>query len=160
LIGFGVVMLVPRWSERFTQAVTPLASAANSVTTRFNASSMLGSLMLGGLLGLVWSPCSGPLLASALTLVASDGGASRGALVLGLFGIGAAVPLVGVAYASRSGLSRVRGWVLARADQVKKGFGVLILGAGLAILSGADKWLEARVVAVLPDSWVALTTLF
>ena len=160
LVAFGVVMLVPQLSERFTQAVTPLASAANSASSRLDSSSMLGALMLGGILGLVWSPCSGPLLASALTLVASEGGALRGGLVLGLFGIGAAVPLVGVAYASRSGLSRARGWVMKHADRVKKGFGILILGAGLAILSGADKWLEAKVVTALPDSWISLTTLF
>ena len=29
-----------------------------------------------------------------------------------------------------------------------------------AILSGADKWREARVVGMLPDAWVNLTTLF
>lgn len=160
LVGFGVVMLVPRLSDRFTQAVTPLASAANSASTRLDSASMLGALLLGGVLGLVWSPCSGPLLASALTMVASQGGALRGGLVLGLFGIGAALPLVGVAYASRSGLARARGWVIKHADRVKRGFGMLILGAGVAILSGADKWLEAKVVTALPDRWVALTTLF
>jgi cytochrome c biogenesis protein CcdA len=160
LIAFGTVMLVPQWSERFTQAVAPLASAANSASGRLDPSSLFGALMLGGLLGLVWSPCSGPLLASALTLVASEGGALRGALVLGLFGVGAALPLVGVAYASRRGLARARGWVMKHAESVKKGFGLLILAAGLAILSGADKWLEARVAAALPDAWITLTTLF
>jgi cytochrome c biogenesis protein CcdA len=160
LVVFGAVMLVPQLSDRFTRLITPLASAANSASTRLDASSMLGALMLGGVLGLVWSPCSGPLLASALTMVASDGGALRGGLVLGLFGVGAAVPLVGVAYASRSGLARTRGWVMKHADVVKRGFGILILGAGLAILSGADKWLEAQVVMALPDRWIALTTLF
>ena len=68
---FGAVMLVPQWSERFTRMVTPLASTANSASARLDASSMVGALTLGGLLGLVWSPCSGPLLASAQTLVAS-----------------------------------------------------------------------------------------
>ncbi|MBS1132531.1 MAG: Cytochrome c biosis protein transrane region, partial [Proteobacteria bacterium] len=119
-----------------------------------------GALLLGGVLGLVWSPCSGPLLASALTLVASEGGALRGGTVLGLFGIGAAIPLITVAYASRRGFSAARGWVLARIDGIKKAFGVLILLTGLAILSGADKWLETQVVSLLPDAWVQATTLF
>lgn len=38
--------------------------------------------------------------------------------------------------------------------------GVLIGLTGIAILSGADKWLEAQVVAILPDAWVNLTTRF
>lgn len=160
LIAFALVMLVPALDTRFIQLVMPIASSAQSASSRLDSGSLLGALGLGALLGLVWSPCSGPLLASALTLVASEGGAARGALILGLFGTGAAIPLVAVAYASRSGFSRVRGWVLGRMHTVKKGFGVLIGLAGLAILTGADKWLEARVLDWLPESWVRLTTLF
>jgi len=100
------------------------------------------------------------LLGTALTLVASEGGAARGASILGLFGVGAAIPLVAVAYASRSGFTRFRGAVLGRIEAVKKVFGVLIGLTGLAILSGGDKWLEARVLDLLPDGWVRLTTLF
>lgn len=159
LIGFALVMLVPALNARFTQFLMPIASSAQAASSRLDGGSLGGALVLGGLLGLVWSPCSGPLLASALTLVASEGGAARGALVLGLFGLGAAVPLVAVAYASRSGFARARGWVLGRIDTVKKGFGLLIGAAGVAILTGTDKWLEAQVLNWLPDSWVRLTTL-
>ena len=45
-------------------------------------------------------------------------------------------------------------------ERAKKGFGILFLGASLAIMSGADKWLEAQVVTAFPDSWISLTTLF
>lgn len=160
LMAFGIVMLVPHLNARFTEWMLPIASSANNASVKFDSGSLSGAFLLGGVLGLVWSPCSGPLLASALTLVASEGGATRGALILGLFGTGAAIPLVAVAYASRSGLKRARGWVLGNIEGIKKGFAVLILLAGMAILSGADKWLEARVVEHLPDSWVALTTKF
>jgi cytochrome c biogenesis protein CcdA len=100
------------------------------------------------------------LLASALTLVASEGGVARGGLVLGFFGLGAATPLVAVAYASRKGFQSAQGWILVRIDQVKKGFAALIILTGLAILTGVDKWLEAQVVQRMPDVWLHLTTLF
>ena len=160
LIVFGLVMLVPVLNQRFTEWMLPIASSANAASSRLDGGSLGGAFLLGGVLGLVWSPCSGPLLASALTLVASEGGASRGALILGVFGIGAAMPLVAVAYASRSGFSRARGWVLARIDAIKKAFGVVILVTGVAILTGGDKWVEARVVDLLPDAWIGATTLF
>lgn len=160
LIAFGLVMLVPVLNRRFTAWMLPIASSANAASAKLEGGSLTGALLLGGVLGLVWSPCSGPLLASALTLVASEGGALRGGTILGLFGIGAAIPLIAVAYASRRGFNAARGWVLARIDGIKKGFGGLILLTGLAILSGADKWLEAWIVAALPDIWVQATTLF
>jgi cytochrome c biogenesis protein CcdA len=160
LIAFGLVMLVPVLNQRFTEWMLPIASSANAASSRLDGGSLGGALLLGGVLGLVWSPCSGPLLASALTLVASEGGAMRGGIILGLFGLGAAIPLVAVAYASRRGFNAARGWVLARIDGIKKAFGIIILLTGLAILSGADKWLEAQVVNLLPDAWVRATTLF
>ncbi len=160
LVAFAAVMLIPALSRRFTELMLPIASSANAASSRLDGGSLGGAFLLGGLLGLIWSPCSGPLLASALTLVASDGGAGKGALILGLFGTGAALPLVAVAYASRSGFAKARGWVLTRVETVKKGLGVLIGLTGLAILTGGDKWLETRLVNVLPDAWVNLTTLF
>lgn len=160
LIGFGLVMLVPMLNERFTAWMAPLATGADQATRRFNAGSLGGAFAVGGLLGMVWSPCSGPMLASALTIVATEGGALRGTLVLGVFGLGAATVLVAAAYASRAGFGRVRGWVLTHMDRVKRGFGTLVMLLGVAILMGADKWLEARLIPLLPQGWVDLTTRF
>lgn len=157
LIAFALVMLVPALGDRFSRWMLPIASAANAASTRLDGGSLLSAAALGAVLGLVWSPCSGPLLGSALTLVASEGGALRGGVVLALFGLGAAIPLVAVAYASSSGFMRARDWILARIERVRRGFAVLLGGMGVAILTGADKWVEARVLAWLPDAWVNLT---
>jgi cytochrome c biogenesis protein CcdA len=160
LIAFGLVMLVPALNERFTNLISPVASQANLASARFDSGSLTGAFAIGGLLGMVWSPCSGPMLASALTLVATEGGALRGTLVLGVFGLGAASVLVAAAYASRAGFGRVRGWVLTHMDRVKRGFGILVLLLGTAILLGGDKWLEAQLIRVMPQGWIDLTTRF
>lgn len=157
LIAFALVMLVPALGERFSRSMLPIASAANAASTRLDGGSLVGALGIGAVLGLVWSPCSGPLLGSALTLVAAEGGAARGGIVLALFGLGAALPLVGVAYASRSGFTRVRDWVLMRIESVRYGFALLLGAMGIAILTGADKWVEARVLNWLPEAWINLT---
>ena len=157
LVAFALVMLVPALGERFSRSMLPIASAANAASTRLDGGSLVGALGIGAVLGLVWSPCSGPLLGSALTLVAAEGGAARGGIVLALFGLGAALPLVGVAYASRSGFTRVRDWVLMRIESVRYGFALLLGAMGIAILTGADKWVEARVLNWLPEAWINLT---
>ena len=158
LVVFGVVMLVPVLERRFSNLMTPLASSANAASNRLDGNALLGALALGGLLGLVWSPCAGPLLGSTLALVATAGGAPRGALLLGLFGLGAALPLVGAAYASRAGFGRMRVWVLAHASTAKRAMGGLLVLVGLLILSGGDHAIEAWVNDRLPDAWLALTT--
>jgi cytochrome c-type biogenesis protein len=158
LIAFGVVMLVPPLERRFSGWMTPLASSANAATARLDGGALAGAFALGGLLGLVWSPCAGPLLGSTLALVATAGGALRGGLLLGLFGLGAALPLVGAAYASRAGFGRMRAWVLVHAGLAKRAMGALLLLVGVLILSGGDHAIEAWVNERLPQAWLALTT--
>lgn len=158
LVVFGVVMLVPGLGKRFSQWMLPVASSANAISSKLDSGTLWGALLLGGVLGLVWSPCSGPLLGSALTLVASEGGLLRGGVVLGLFGLGAAIPLVGVAYASRSGFGRVRDWVLSRIENVQKVFAALLILTGIAVVTGGDKWLEGYVLRWLPEAWLSLST--
>ena len=158
LLAFGVVMLVPPLERRFSNLMTPLASSANGATARLDGGALVGSFALGGLLGLVWSPCAGPLLGSTLALVATAGGAARGAFLLGLFGLGAALPLVAAAYASRAGFGRARAWVLAHTGGAKRAMGGLLLLVGVLILTGGDHAIEAWVNDRLPDAWLALTT--
>ncbi len=160
LVAFGLVMLVPSFDRRFTNWMTPLACSANDASAGLDRGSLKGAFLLGGLLGLIWSPCSGPLLGSALTLVATEGGAARGAVVLGLFGIGAALPLVAAAYLSRAGFGRIRQWVQTHGRVGKKIFGVILLLVGVAILTGFDKWLEIQIDDWLPDAWLELTMRF
>jgi cytochrome c biogenesis protein CcdA len=158
LLSFGLVMWVPALNERFSSWMAPLASRADRAASGLDVGSLRGAFGLGALLGLVWSPCSGPLLGSALTLVASEGGAARGTLLLSLFGLGAAIPLVLAAYASRAGFGRARAWVLGHADTLRRSFATLMLLMGGAILSGADRALETAVNQHLPDFWLHWTT--
>lgn len=158
LVAFALVMLVPVLGARFTRWMLPIASGAQAVSSRLGSGSLVNALALGGLLGLIWSPCSGPLLGSALALVASEGGVARGGVILSIFGLGAAIPLVAVAYASQSGFLRMRALVLKHLPHVRVGFAMLLGGMGLAVLTGADRWLESHVLNWLPEAWVNLTT--
>ncbi len=160
LIGFGVTLCVPRFGEVFTRLLSPVANRANTSASQLTNDTLLGAFALGGVLGLVWSPCSGPLLASALALVASKGGALTGTIMLAVFGLGAATPLVAIAYASKAGFGRSKTVVMQHIGRIKTVFGVLMVCLGGAILLGYDKRFEAAVLNLLPDAWIDLTTRF
>ncbi len=159
LMVMGLVICLPALHQRFTQWMTPLASGANAMSAHLQGHSVMSALMLGALLGLVWSPCSGPLLASALILAASEHGGWSGAVVLGFFGLGAATPLVAVAYASRQGFQALRQRVRDHGEQAQKIMGVVIFLTGLAVASSADQWLAVQVLRSLPEGWLKTITL-
>jgi cytochrome c-type biogenesis protein len=160
LVIFGVVQLVPAWSDRLVLILSPMANKAHAAAPTAGGS-IWTSFFTGALLGLAWSPCSGPLLGGALTLVADAGtadGVGRGSLILGFFGLGAATPLVGVAYLSKSKFLSFRDWMLKHSAAIKKAVGFLMLALGLAILTGYDKKLEGFLVNLMPDWLIAITT--
>lgn len=121
---------------------------------------MLAEFMGGMLLGLVWTPCSGPSLGAALGLAAQSGNATRAASVLFVFGIAAVLPLLFFAYGAKRLVNQVRGRSGRWIDLMKKGFGIAIIVFGLLILSGKDRKLEGVLTNALPGSWIGLLTRF
>lgn len=106
----------------------------------FGGKGMASGLLLGLSLGLVWVPCVGPILASVLALVATQGSLAKGLLLLAVYASGFAVPMLAVAYGSQALRQRVRAlnrhpaairWV---SGLLLVGFGVLILKSGLLVL--------------------------
>ena len=80
----------------------------------------------------------------------ANAASAREALILGLFGLGAAIPLVAAAYASRAGFGRVRQWVLRHGEQSKKVFGALLLLVGVVIWSGRTNGWKPRSTSACP----------
>ncbi len=171
LIGFGLAMMLPQAKELFARAVSPLADRASALSSglsggglgadpdapaRFSAAR---ALAMGMLLGFVWTPCSGPLLASTLTL-AAGGGAAKASGTLAVFGLGAAIPLMSVGYLSRATLGKLRSWVIAHGTRAQQVMGALLALVGVMVLLGADKAMEAALNRLLPSGWLSLTTRF
>jgi cytochrome c-type biogenesis protein len=74
------------------------------------------------------------------------------------FGIGASLPLLAVAYGSRSLFQARRRSLVVLSGKAKPVFGVTLILVALGILSGWDKKVEAAVLHHLPESLVDLTT--
>lgn len=160
LIVFGLALWIDPLANLVSRFVQPLAMSADRLAGSVGHESPAAALFFGGLLGLAWSPCAGPMLVSSLALVATGRDAGLGAVLLGLFGLGAATPLVLAAYASRAGFSRLKGWALGHSSGLRHGFGLLAMASGIFIATGLDKLIAARILPVLPDSWMELITRF
>lgn len=160
LVAFGLALWIDPLASLVSRLVQPLATSADRLAGRVGHESPAAALFFGGLLGLAWSPCAGPMLVSALALVATGRDANLGAVLLGLFGLGAATPLVLAAYASRAGFARVKDWALGHGAGLRHGFGALAIASGAFILTGLDRWIAAKALTLLPDAWLELVTRF
>lgn len=106
----------------------------------------VSALGFGAMLGLVFVPCAGPVLA-AITVVAASQSTSAELLVLtAAFAIGVAVPLTLVAMLGQQAVTRIRG-LRRRLPLVRQVAGGILLATGVAIAFG---WTD-RAALLVPD---------
>ena len=158
LIAFGLILISDRFQVRLSKATSRLAALGNQALTKIGSRGLASQLCIGLLLGVVWSPCVGPTLGAALALAAHGSGLPQVALIMVLFGVGAALPLLVLGTVSRTVLLRYRAQVLGVATSGKITLGIILLGFGLMIVSGMDKRLEAYLVAHSPRWLTEVTT--
>jgi cytochrome c-type biogenesis protein len=158
LVVVGVVLLAPSLQAQVALAAGPIANSAQSFVDRFQTSGLKGQFLLGVALGAIWSPCSGPTLGAAIGLAAQTDTAAQAAVTMAVFGIGAATPILALAYGSRHA-------VLARRERLdwlarvgKPLMGAVLIAVGVMILSGLDKTIETVLTEAMPDWLITLTT--
>ena len=157
---FGLILLVPRLQNVFATATGALSNTGNELLARVTFEGFPGQFLVGLLLGVVWSPCVGPTLGAATTLASQGRDLGQIALLMLIFGVGAAAPMVLLGSLSRASLTKVRGRLLNAGKLGRQGLGMVMLGLGILIVTGLDKSLEAWVLDRMPDWLTALTTKF
>ena len=158
LAVLGLVLLSGALQQRFALATGGFGDAANRLLLRLAPSGLGGQFVVGAVLGAVWSPCVGPTLGAASVLASQGRDLWSVALVMLVFGLGAAAPLLLVSMVSRQAMTRWRGRMLGAGRIGKSVFGVGALAVALLILTGGDHRLEAWAVDASP-AWLSdLTT--
>ncbi|EPX56423.1 hypothetical protein D187_007765 [Cystobacter fuscus DSM 2262] len=109
-----------------------------------------GALLVGVSLGIAWTPCAGPVLASVLALAASAQATARASVLLGVYALGAATPLLALIYGGRWASARLRP-LQRHTAWVRRGFGVCAVAMALLQLWQLDAALTARLLPWLPS---------
>jgi cytochrome c-type biogenesis protein len=154
------VLLLPSLQARWAMASGPIANWTDRRFATQHAGGYAGQFSVGLILGAVWSPCVGPTLGAASLLAAQGRQLPQVALSMFVFGLGAALPLLGIGLASREAVQRWRTRILAAGQIMKMGFGVLLIVFGTLVLTGIDKRVETALVNASPQWLTDLTTRF
>lgn len=149
----GLLRLWPRpydWLVARLQSALPgMGSGAGSGSGSGPRDGNFGGFVLGMSLGAVWTPCAGPVLASILALVVRSQDLGWSALLITLYAIGAAIPMLGIIYGGQYASARVR--IVARhAARLQQVFGVLVIATALAIYLQYDILIYAQLASVFP----------
>ena len=160
LVLVGVVLVVPRLQAQIAVAAGPIGNWVDSRSATNRMNGVAGQFWIGVLLGAVWSPCVGPTLGAASLLAAQGKDLGQVALTMLAFGVGAALPMLGLGWLSRETMARWRGRLMVAGSGMKSVLGLLLLVIGVLVISGADKALETFLVDASPEWLTNLTTRF
>lgn len=128
----------------------PLAAEHRLLSAVPRVGGPLRPFVVGVVFGAAWTPCVGPLLGAALTIAAASGQALRGALLLVAYAIGIGVPFMLASLGLAS--SRTARKRLARiAPVIQRAGGVLLVGLGILLLTGAYQHLTSYLARFTPS---------
>jgi cytochrome c-type biogenesis protein len=154
LVGFGLLMLWPRPFEWLLAQKSGFIDRPDRTADKSPSGNVSGFL-LGTTLGLVWTPCAGPVLASILTIIATSQQWRWEALLLVMYAIGAAVPMLAIAYGGQFVTTRVKR--LARVShRLQQGFGVIVIVFAVAMYFQYDTLVTVWVAGLYPNGQFGL----
>ncbi|MFV2054316.1 cytochrome c biogenesis CcdA family protein [Aliiroseovarius sp. YM-037] len=153
MIGFGLLLLIPRFSAVFATATAGVSERADVRMGSLDRSGLGGQFAGGALLGAVWSPCVGPTLGGAIALASQGKSLPLAALIMMAFALGVSTVIILLGYGARAVLVRRRDQMqrLAQRSRPILGFAFILVGA--AILFRLHHIAEAWAVQNLP-SWL------
>lgn len=149
LLGFGLTLALPALHDLFERLTAPLASRQTSRRKGF-----VGGVLVGITLGVIWTPCVGPILASVTTLALSGKVTALAAAVTLAYTLGVALPMLLVMLAGRKVLYRPA--LLNRVGRIQQVFGVVLALFAVSMVFGVDRRVQTALTDHLP--WLGQLT--
>lgn len=150
LAGFGLVMLWPALFQRLAGRIGGFGGVSAA-----SDPGLFGGFVLGTTLGLVWTPCAGPVLGSILTVIATSKDTAWASALLVTYAVGAAIPMLAVAYGGQAVTTRVRSFARI-APRLQQGFGVVVIGFAALSYFQYDTLVVAWLTQFYPNGQIGL----
>ncbi len=150
MIGFGIILLVPRFASRFELATAGVASGADQRMDDLDRSGLRGQFIGGILLGAVWSPCVGPTLGGAISLASQGESVLWSGLIMTGFALGIGTIIVALGYGTRNVILNRQAQMRRIASAAKPVMGGLFVLVGAMIYFKFNYVIEGWLLDVMP----------
>ena len=144
----GVTLAVPALGKQLEGWVSRLSSFGGRFLGQ-SGNGFWSGFTTGAALGLVWSPCAGPILATVATLAATQAVSFAVVLVTLAFVSGVAVPLYIFSTVGQTLLTKTRA-LSPYTGRIQQAFGIIMIFAALAIYTGYDRVLQTKLLDTFP----------
>ncbi len=157
MIGFGLILLIPRFSEGFATATAGFSARADAGLDDVDRSGLSGQFIGGALLGAVWSPCIGPTLGGAISLASQGQSVVWAGMIMATFALGVSTVIVALGYGARSVIQKRQALMRSIATKGRPIIGAAFVAVGLGILFKVHHMIEFWAIENLPPWLIDLS---
>ncbi len=115
-----------------------------------------GGVVIGLSLGLLWTPCVGPIIASVITLAVSNSVNLGVFFITFAYALGTAIPMFIIMIFGRAIFARIP-WLVPNSGKIQKVFGVLLILVALMLFFNFDRKFQTVLLEKFPDYGAGLT---
>lgn len=153
--GFGLSLLVPQFQVLVERLFSKLAGFMPNSQGKTGFG---GGVLIGFSVGLLWTPCVGPILASVISLAITGTVTFEAFLITLAYSLGTAIPMFLIILEGQNTLRRVP-WLLSNLDHIQKAFGVVMIVTAIGIFFNIDRKFQTFVLNTFPQYGTGLTKL-
>lgn len=154
LFIFGLSLL---WSKFQFYLEIIFSKLSNLAPSANNHKGFFGGVFIGISLGLLWTPCVGPILASVISLAISGSVTWQAFLITLSYSIGTAIPMFVIMILGNNLFKSVPSLV-KNAGLLQKTFGVLMIVMSIVIFYDLDKSFQSYFLSIFPNYADSLTS--
>jgi len=152
LFLLGIIMLSTFLTEQFsrvTRRLTQVGARLDRINN--NESGFIGGMIFGGLIGIIWTPCAGPILAAVIVQAVIQQTNWLSFLIVVAFSIGVTVPMLLIVLFGRKVMARFA-FIRTHTVFLRKLLGAIIVVSVLYLL-----YMESNVYAGITSTSVTQT---
>lgn len=153
IAGFGISLLVPKFQLFLEILFSKLAQFIPQGNTK---TGFWSGILIGLSLGLLWTPCVGPILASVISLAITGTVTFDAFLITFAYSLGTAIPMFLIMTGGQNALKKVP-WLLSNTARIQKIFGVIMIITALGILTQVDRKFQVFILEKFPQYGANLT---
>lgn len=149
IFAFGLIMIFPPLSNWFAKITAPIGGLGAKIQGK--PSGFWSGVLFGIALGLLWTPCAGPILAAITTLVATHALNWTAILMTIAYSIGAGIPMFLFAYGG-SKIIQSSQFLSRYSERIRQFFGLLMVLFALVLTFNWDMLINAKLARAFPKT--------
>jgi len=156
---FGISLLISRFQVLIETLFSQLSGLVPTTTSKTGLPAQTGfggGVAIGLSLGLLWTPCVGPILASVISLAITGTVSSDAFFITLAYSLGTAIPMYLIIISGRGLFAKVP-WLLSNTATIQKVFGIIMILTAIAIYSGLDRSFQSYIISRFPQYGSGLT---